>query len=307
MIIKGMWGWMDYFAEQLDLSCEMTPWGKRYMIPPPNGRGEIEAIEVPGMWAIWKCNIVINKEIKTAYAQENPYYISFAYRETSFAGKTRESSWPTDEVIDFQSEAGMSMKGIGVFIYTQFFENLVAHDMIDLILSMQSYDNDVMMKPLTPILRQMFEYSGEGLAMRLFMESRLLELASVLIMMAQAENSGAKITLSPFDSSQLHKVLEILADSLAAPPGISELSRMVALNEYKLKIGFKQLFGTTIYEYLRLLRMEKAVELLDQKTLSPTQVGQQVGYRTAHGFNNAFKKYYGKTPLEWQQGDSLFI
>lgn len=74
---------------------------------------------------------------------------------------------------------------------------------------------------------------------------------------------------------------------------------MVPLNEYKLKAGFRQLCGTTVYEHLRLLRMEKAADLLKNHRLSVEELGRQAGYQTPHGFANTFRKYFGKSPAQW--------
>lgn len=80
----------------------------------------------------------------------------------------------------------------------------------------------------------------------------------------------------------------------------SVLSRMVALNEFKLKAGFKQVFHTTIYEYLRQIRTEEAVELM-KEDLTLEQIAGNVGYKSLRGFTQAFTKCAGKTPAEWRR------
>lgn len=301
MITKGMQEWVDFITNQLNLICEKTPWGNRFKLPPESGIGYMESFENPGLWVVWRCDIVLQKELITSYMQDTPYYIGFAYRDTRYPGKIQEIAWPSDEIVDFKSTRGMSMRGIGAFFFTSFFEQLDDNDVMDFISSVQSYDDNGLMKQITPILQQMRDHPGDGLALRLFLESRMLEIASILIKLSECERRNEKLSLSAYDVNQLYKVTEILEERLAQPPRIIELARMVAFNEFKLKMGFKQQFGTTIFEYLRLLRMEKAINLLKDPQLSPGNVGQQVGYKTYHGFNNAFRKYYGVTPLEWQK------
>ncbi len=300
MPVKGMQGWLDYMAEELGLTCELTQWGKRYSLPPEAGRGATESVEEPELWCVWMNDFTLYKEMKTTFAQQDPYYISFSYQENSVFDKA-QTIWPGDEVVDFYVPPGFTSRGVGVFFFTAYFEKLTDRDVMDFIASIQSYDDTTLMKQLTPALRQILDYSGEGLSRRLFIESRVLEIASMLIGIAEEERQAEKLPLSAFDSTQLHKALEVLEQRMADPPGIGELARTLALNEYKLKAGFRQLFGTTIYEYLRLLRMEKAADLLKDQQLSVGEIGRQVGYQTPHGFQNAFRKYYGASPLEWQK------
>ncbi|MFV0528344.1 MAG: helix-turn-helix transcriptional regulator [Lachnospiraceae bacterium] len=300
MIIKGMQAWIDYIARQFDIACEKTPWSDRYSVSEKSGRGFAESFTEPGLWAVWTCDFVLNQELKASYIQDDLQYISFAYRESPHLNKMPAAVWPGNEVLDVGIDSGFSMRAVNTYLFLPFFERFTTRDVMDFIASIQSYDEAVIMKQLPPILRQILEHHSEGLALRVFVESRVLEIISVLISISEQERKEEKVALSAFDTGQLYKVLDILENRMADPPSISELSRIIALNEYKLKTGFRQIFGTTIYEHLRLLRMEKAADLLKNQQLSVTEVGQLVGYETPHGFNNAFRRYYGTTPGLWQ-------
>ena len=70
------------------------------------------------------------------------------------------------------------------------------------------------------------------------------------------------------------------------------------LNEFKLRSGFKQYFGSTIYDYITRLRMEVARKLIVQESKNMYEVGIEVGFKHQASFTNAFKKYYGILPSE---------
>ncbi|SHE13431.1 Adenosine deaminase [Chlamydia abortus] len=53
-----------------------------------------------------------------------------------------------------------------------------------------------------------------------------------------------------------------MLERMANPPSLLELSRMIGINDNKLKIGFKELYGTTVFGYLREKRLEKALNLI---------------------------------------------
>ena len=79
---------------------------------------------------------------------------------------------------------------------------------------------------------------------------------------------------------------------------IKALSRKVAINECYLKKGFKEIFGTTIFDFYQGQRMEHAKYLLYDKGLSVTEVSMLLGYSSISHFSTAFKKHTGIKPCE---------
>jgi AraC-like DNA-binding protein len=82
---------------------------------------------------------------------------------------------------------------------------------------------------------------------------------------------------------------------------VEELAESLGINRTKLQYGFRQLYGTGIYEYQLQLKMEKAKELLADSGKSVQQVGLAVGYKTKSGFTTAFRKKHGITPVQWRK------
>lgn len=104
------------------------------------------------------------------------------------------------------------------------------------------------------------------------------------------------------DQKAIRTAEQALTGSFENPPTICELSRMVGLNEYKLKNGFREMFGKTIYEYVRELRMRNAKNLLEDDNLSISQVAYKVGYINTSHFARAFRKEYGLNPSDFRGG-----
>jgi len=91
---------------------------------------------------------------------------------------------------------------------------------------------------------------------------------------------------------------ELLLEHIGDPITIKELARKVATNECYLKKGFKELFGTTIFDFYQSQRMEHARYLLYEKGLSVTEVSMMLGYSSISHFSTAFKKHTGLKPCE---------
>lgn len=80
-------------------------------------------------------------------------------------------------------------------------------------------------------------------------------------------------------------------------PTIKQLSRIVILNEFKLKNGFKEVYNCTIHSYLTQLRMEHARKmLLDEKPVN--DVSSALGYKSVSHFIVSFRKFFGVTPKQ---------
>lgn len=91
---------------------------------------------------------------------------------------------------------------------------------------------------------------------------------------------------------------DILLKNIGNPLTIKELSRKVAINECYLKKGFKEIFGTTIFDFYQQQRMEHAKYLLYEKEFSVTDVSALLGYSSISHFSAAFKKHTGSKPCD---------
>ena len=109
---------------------------------------------------------------------------------------------------------------------------------------------------------------------------------------------NCKFLANEADRDKVNKAREILIQHIGEPITIKELSRKVAMNECYLKKGFKEMFGSTIFDFYQSQRMEHARFLLYEKGLSVTEVSMLLGYSSISHFSTAFKKHTGLKPCE---------
>jgi AraC-like DNA-binding protein len=100
------------------------------------------------------------------------------------------------------------------------------------------------------------------------------------------------------DQQKVQEARIILESRFADPPTIRELARLVGLNEFKLKKGFKWLVGCPIYSYVVKLRMEQARHWLLEGNQSIGEIAHCVGYKNHAHFTAAYKQYYNSLPSE---------
>ncbi len=130
-------------------------------------------------------------------------------------------------------------------------------------------------------------------------QTQILLLYSMDCMMGDPEEKfTCKFLANADDREKITNARAILLQHIGEPLTIKALSRKVAINECYLKKGFKELFGTTIFDFYQTQRMEHAKYLLYDKGLSVTEVSALLGYSSISHFSTAFKKHTGIKPCE---------
>ena len=143
-------------------------------------------------------------------------------------------------------------------------------------------------------------YSGSLENIFINAQSQMLLLYSLECMIGEKEVEGfqCKFLANEADREKIIRAREILLSQIGEPLTIKALSRKVAINECYLKKGFKEMFGTTIFDFYQGQRMEHARYLLYEKGLSVTEVSVMLGYSSISHFSTAFKKHTGLKPCE---------
>lgn len=140
-----------------------------------------------------------------------------------------------------------------------------------------------------------------GAYRQMFLESKALAL--LLCFQAcrnksQSECSACKFLVKPVDKEKVYKARELILSRLNNPLTIPELSLEVGINQCYLKKGFKEIFGTTVYDFVQQQRMLKAKLLLTTTSFSVARIADEIGFSSMSNFSSAFKKYTGIFPSE---------
>lgn len=151
--------------------------------------------------------------------------------------------------------------------------------------------------PMKWLINSIQRCTRTGLLKRLFLEAKVLEL-----LMLQVEQSELPVVDRPERVSRnaevdaIYDAKTIIEKSIDNPPSIRELARLVGLNEFSLKKGFRDTFQTTVYGYVNELKMEQARQLILEGNKSIHEIASLAGYKNPQHFTVAFKKYFGYLP-----------
>ena len=167
--------------------------------------------------------------------------------------------------------------------------------------SNKKYYDDTEIKPTVSIVLQQIINSNINSSIRdLYIKGKVYELLSLHFQ--QEENTEGEYCPFLVDEQnvlKIRKAKEIIISRMAEPPTLQELSTEIGLSLKKLKEGFKQIYGDTVYSFLFDYKMEHARRLLESNQHNVNEVGLQVGYSTASHFIAAFKKKFEITPKKY--------
>jgi AraC family transcriptional regulator, transcriptional activator of the genes for pyochelin and ferripyochelin receptors len=129
----------------------------------------------------------------------------------------------------------------------------------------------------------------------LMIQSRSLELLALQFEQFRGLGNQSE-KFSPEDVEKLFTLKMYLDQHFLTEFSLTQLSRNFYINEFKLKKGFKELFGHTVFGYIRKLRMEHAQLLLKDTASTVEEVAFILGYENSNHFSTAFKNYFGNSP-----------
>ena len=148
------------------------------------------------------------------------------------------------------------------------------------------------------LLNNNFTDSFENIYINAQTQMLLLYSMDCMVGEKQLDTINCKFLANEADREKILNARELLIQHIGEPITIRELSRKVAMNECYLKKGFKEMFGSTIFDFYQSQRMEHAKYLLYEKGLSVTEVSLMLGYSSISHFSTAFKKHTGLKPCE---------
>lgn len=168
----------------------------------------------------------------------------------------------------------------------------------------RKYYKDAHISPsMAIVLNQLMNYNLHPSIQQLYFKGKAYELLSLYF----NREEDVDIEQCPFlvdeaNVVKIKKAKEIIISRMAEPPTLQLLADEIQLPLNKLKEGFKQIYGDSVFSFLFDYKMEVARQLLATGAYNVNEVGLKVGYSTASHFIAAFKKKFGTTPKKFVMG-----
>lgn len=162
------------------------------------------------------------------------------------------------------------------------------------------YTEESISPSMAIVLNQIFHYNQNSSIKTLYLKGKSYELLSLFFNTNEDPNAEHCPFLSDEENVlKIKKAKEIIIKNMAEPPSLQALADEVGISLKKLKAGFKEIYGETVFNFLFDYKMEFARKLLDTGSYNVNEVGSKIGYSTSSHFIAAFKKKFGTTPKKY--------
>ncbi len=162
------------------------------------------------------------------------------------------------------------------------------------------YSQEAVSPAIAVVLSQVMNYNLHRSVKGLYIKGKVYELISLYFNKSQdADVEQCPFLVDEDNVKRIRRAKEIVISRMAEPPSLQELSDEIGLSLKKLKEGFKQIYGDSVYSFLFDYKMEYARKMLESGKHNVNEVGLKVGYSTSSHFIAAFKKKYSTTPKKY--------
>jgi AraC-like DNA-binding protein len=160
--------------------------------------------------------------------------------------------------------------------------------------------NTMLERALTDMLHCPFS----GITKRLYLEGKTLEVLAYSIAalepVAQPDDG-----LCERDRRKLADIKRYLDEHYLEDLSLKFLCTEFGVNEFKLKAGFKTLFGQTVFGYILEQKMQRAYRMLYDGGTTISELSDMLGYNHQGNFTVAFKKRFNMNPLQIRNNKGL--
>ncbi|GAB1856980.1 helix-turn-helix transcriptional regulator [Flavobacteriaceae bacterium MHTCC 0001] len=162
------------------------------------------------------------------------------------------------------------------------------------------YKDGAISPSMAIVLNQLINYNLNVSVKGLYYKGKAYELLSLYFNRSEdADVEQCPFLVDEANVIKIRKAKDIVVARMAEPPTLQQLADEIGLNIKKLKEGFKQIYGDSVFSFLFDYKMEVARKLLESGENNVNEVGLKVGYSTSSHFIAAFKKKYGTTPKKY--------
>ncbi|ACF13454.1 transcriptional regulator, AraC family [Chloroherpeton thalassium ATCC 35110] len=148
------------------------------------------------------------------------------------------------------------------------------------------------------LIHEIITCSRSGFFKRVFLEAKVIELLLLQLEQICEADAQPQRALKKADVEKMFHVKQIIEQNMNSSYSLADLAKAARTNQFTLKKGFKEIFGTTVFGYWNDLKMAEAKTLLLEQKLSVSEVSVQLGYKNPQHFSTAFKRKFAISPCQ---------
>lgn len=164
-----------------------------------------------------------------------------------------------------------------------------------------SFYSEVGIYPINDLLMEMIKYSETWHGHILPGESRYLFLSVIKNILPEISAKRLPIALPFTENERMKPILEWIQNNISDIHSLHSIGNQFGLSERTLSRLFQSTLNTSFLQYLKLLRMVKAIELMLQTDLSISEIAYAVGYGSLPAFSTTFYQLTNLRPSDFKK------
>lgn len=130
---------------------------------------------------------------------------------------------------------------------------------------------------------------------------RLIDLTDKGVTRTLVDPEPESIKITPLDEKFIEKAMKYVSDNLDSPKlSVEDLSDHVGMSRVNLYKKIKQITGKTPIEFIRIIRLKRAAQLLRESQLNVSEIAYRTGFNSPKVFSKYFKEEFGILPSVYQ-------
>ena len=136
--------------------------------------------------------------------------------------------------------------------------------------------------------------------------SKIEEILSKAKMDIQTAKTSSYLTMQSMNRKRdidfISRALEVVQENISNDKfNIDQFAAKMNMSRSNLHIRIKSAYGFSAVHFIRRIRIEKAMEYLQDDKMNISEIAYSVGFSSATYFATAFKQVTGVNPTEWRQ------
>lgn len=129
------------------------------------------------------------------------------------------------------------------------------------------------------------------------LHQKAIKLFNIFLKQLENRNTNENISaINPIDVQKTFIVRKTILENLPSPPSVKQLAQDAGMSISKLQKCFQQVFGKSISQYALSEKMQLAMQMLNTKKYTISEIGYDLGYTNLSHFSKAFHKEFGINP-----------
>lgn len=153
--------------------------------------------------------------------------------------------------------------------------------------------------PIHDLLMQMIKYSERYEGAIMPKDNGYQFLSTIKNILPEISTKVLPIALPSTDNHRMLAILEFIEQNIAAMHTLKSISDKFNLSERSLSRLFQSSLAISFLQYLKLLRMVKALEMMLKADKSISEIAYDVGYQSLSAFSNTFHQYTSNRPSDF--------